>query len=324
MGDVVLSTALAETVHRALPHAEVDFLVGRAAEPLLRENPHIHARLVLDREHPVRMWRMVRQRRYDWIVDVQSNPRTAMLSLMSRAPVRVGWDVRGWRWVYTYRLSRVRAPEYVVRERQRLLELLGVPAAPVQARLYLSESERAQGEIDARAFGAPPDRPRVGLVLGSQDAARTWRVEAFVDVAEALAADGLVPVLFHLPGDDARVEHFLARTSAAVLAPLPDLRRFLAVLATCRLFISGNTGPAHMADALGVPRVAIFGATSPVQWSPPRATVAVVRDERVPVMALREGMRLAAAGRDLTAGVTPAMVLTAARALLQSGDPAAR
>jgi ADP-heptose:LPS heptosyltransferase len=316
LGDVVLSSALLEDLHRAFPHARLDFLVGRAAEPLLREHPLIHERIVLDREHVVRMWRLVHERRYDWIIDVQSNPRTAMLSLASGVRVRAGWDVRGWGWVYTHRLSRHRSPEYVVRERQRLLELLGVPVAPAMPRLYLSASERARGEAECRELGAAPDRPRVGLVLGSQDAARTWRTEAFADVADALAARGCVPILFHMPGDDARVQAFRARTSSAVVAHVPDLRRFLGMLSTCRLFVSANTGPAHMADALGVPRITVFGSTSPVQWAPALDRVAIVRDERVPVMSLREAERLGADGRDLTAGVTPAMVLEQVHRLL--------
>jgi ADP-heptose:LPS heptosyltransferase len=317
LGDVVLSSALLEDLHRAFPHARLDFLVGRSAEPLLREHPLIHERIVLDREHVVRMWRLVRERRYDWIIDVQSNPRTAMLSLASGARVRAGWDVRGWGWVYAHRLSRDRRSEYVVRERQRLLELLGVPVQPTVPRLYLSAAERTRGEAECRALGLAADRPRVGLVLGSQDAARTWRAEAFADVADALAARGCAPILFHMPGDDARVEAFRARTSAAVVAYVPDLRHFLGMLSTCRLCLSANTGPAHMADALGVPRITIFGSTSPVQWAPALDTVAIVRDESVPVMRLRDAERLGAGGRDLTAGVTPAMVLEQVHRLLE-------
>ena len=325
LGDVVLTSSLLQDLHRAFPEAEIDFLVGHAAEPILREHPLIRRRIVLDRRRPVRMWRLVRARRYDWIIDVQSNPRTAMLSLMSRARVRAGWDVRGWGWVYTHRLSRERPPEYVVRERQRLLELLGVPVAPpARPRLYLSDSERAQGEADYHALGVPPDRARVGIVIGSQDQARTWRVAGYAEVIDALAADGVAPILFHMPGDDARVEQLLSLTRSAVVVNVPDLRRFLGMLATCRLLISANTGPAHIADALDVPRVTIFGSTSHVAWSPTLPTVAVVRDERVPVMTLREATRLVAAGQDLTAGVTAEMVLAAARKLLAMRDPAPR
>ena len=322
LGDVVLTSSLLPDLHGAFPGAELDFLVGHAAEPILREHPLIRRRIVLDRRRPVRMWRVVRARRYDWIIDVQSNPRTAMLSLMSRARVRAGWDVRGWGWVYTHRLSRERPPEYVVRERQRLLELLGVPVAPARPRLYLSDAERAQSIADYQALGVPPDRARVGIVVGSQDQARTWRVAGYAAVIDALAADGIVPILFHMPGDDARVEQLLSLTRAPIVANVPDLRRFLGMLATCRLLISANTGPAHIADALDVPRVTIFGSTSHVAWSPPLPTVAVVRDESVPVMTLREATRLVAAGQDLTAGVTPEMVLAAAWKLLAMRDPA--
>src|SRR5918911_278473 len=154
LGDVVLSTALLEDLRCALPGAAMDFLVGETAAPLLLEHPLIRERIVLDVDHPAAMWRRVRARHYDWVIDVQGNLRTAMLTRLSGAPVRVGWRVRAWPLAYTHAPPRGGGPEYVVRERRRLLELVGVPASSAGPRLYLSAEERDRGERDAIAAGA--------------------------------------------------------------------------------------------------------------------------------------------------------------------------
>lgn len=285
LGDVVLSTALLENLHRAFPQARLDFLVEAAAAPLLQGNPLVGERIIYDKTRAVGMWREVRSRRYDWIIDVQSSPRTAPLTRVSGARVRVGWNTRGWGWAYNHRLSRSGRPhEFVVRERQRLLELVGVEISPTRPRLYLSAEERERGEADARAVGAPPAGPRVGLVLSAGERSKEWRVDGFAEVADRLAALGVTPLVFQGPGDERLIGPLLERTRHALLVPPLELRRFLGLLATCRVLVSGDTGPAHIAAALGVPTVTMFGPSSPVLWSPGLPTTVALRDERVPCL----------------------------------------
>lgn len=314
LGDVVLSTALLEDLHRAFPGVTVDFLVGAAAAPLLAGHPLIHERIVLDPERTVAMWREVRARRYDWVVDVQGSARTAMLARASGAPVRVGWRIRGWRLWYTHGHPRGGPPEYVVRERQRLLELTGMPIGAARPAIHLSCEERQLGERAARAAGADADAARVGFVLSTRDPAKDWSVEGFARVAAALARDGVVPLILQTPDEDDRIARLTALAPGAVVVPAFDLRRFLSVLATCRVFVSGDTGPAHMADALGVPRVTIFGATLPISWSPGLPTTIAVHGARARAVRARD--RKHADGADFTGDVTPDMVLAPVRQLL--------
>lgn len=279
-GDVVLTTPLLEDLHDAMPGARVDFLVGAAAAPLLAAHPGIAELLVLDKKRPVRMWREIRARRYDWIIDVQSNPRTAMLTRLSGAPVRVGWDVRGWGWVYTHSQSR-HLRDYVVRNRQRLLELIGVPVVERHARLHLTDEERRRGEADFAAHGVEASAPRVGMLLTSGDPVKNWPPERFAEVAEALAREGVVPILFTTREDGDLSDRFASRSPDAVIVREPSLeiRRFMGMLAACDVFVSADTGPAHMATALGVPRVTVHGPSDPFLWTPPLPSVAVVRPE---------------------------------------------
>lgn len=317
LGDVVLSTALLEDVHRAWPDARTDFLVGAAAAPLLAGHPTLHERIVLDPDRTLDMWREVRARRYDVVIDVQGSLRTAMLTRASGAPVRVGWRIRGWRLWYTQARSRKGPVEYVVRERQRLLELAGIPPGPSCPCIHLSDEERARGECDARAAGLPLGAPRVGLLLSTREPAKDWPVASFAALARSLARAGVAPMVFQTPGDEARVEEVRAAAPSAAVVPPLELRRFLGLLATCQALVSGDTGPAHMADALGVPRVTIFGATSPVAWCPDRPTVVPVVGPGSRVVPMRERARVLASGHDFTGGITPEAVLERVMTLLR-------
>jgi ADP-heptose:LPS heptosyltransferase len=319
LGDVVLTTALLEDLRRAFPDAEVDFLVGDRAAPLLAHHPLIHERLIYDRDHPARTWRTVRARRYDWIIDPQSSPRTAPLALVSGAPVRAGFAVRGWGWVYTHRLARAgRAIEYVARERQRLLEMLGVPIAPTRTRLVLTEDERASGRERLAAHGVHQDAPTVGLVLSSGESTREWPPGHFAMLAEALARDGIQPVLFEMPGDAARVARACEASRALVRIAVPELRDFMGALAASDVLVSADTGPAHIATALRVPRVTIFGPEPPAAWAPSDdASVIALRADSARALGIvpKNDPR----ALRLTAEVTPARVHDAVRTLLARG-----
>lgn len=316
LGDVVLTTALLEDLRRAFPHAAVDFLVGDRAAPLLDRHPLIRERLIYDRDHPTRTWRAVRSRRYDWIVDPQSSPRTAPLALVSGSPVRAGFAARGWGWVYTHRLPRAgRAVEYVPRERQRLLELLGVKPGPVRTSLALSAEERASGRELLAAHGVRADAPVAALVLSAGERAREWPVTHFGVLADLLASARIQVVLFEMPGDTAKVSQVAERSRRLSHVAVPSLRDFMSALVACDVLVSGDTGPAHMATALRVPRVTIFGPEPPAAWAPADdPSVIALRADRARTLGIVPKSDPRAA--TLTAQVTPAHVFEAVRTLL--------
>ena len=308
-----------EDLRDAFPDAALDFLVGERAAPLLDGHPLVAERIVYDRAHPVRMARLVRSRRYDWVIDVQSNPRTAVLTRLSGAPVRAGWAIGPWAWVYTHTLSRRgRETEYVVRERQRLLEMLGVRVGAPRTRLVVSAEERARAEAELHARGAPAGAPRVALVVSVTERVREWPVERFAELAELLGREGVAAVALQNPGDEAKVARLTALAPGVVVVPTPDLRLLLGVLASCRVLVSGDTGPAHMATALGVPRVTIYGPTNPAAWNPGLPTTPVVRDETAVLLRTRDWG--GASDRPGLTGVGAGEVLARVRELL-AGAP---
>ena len=316
LGDVVLTTALLEDLRRAFPHTPVDFLVGDRASPLLDHHQLIRERIVYDRQHPTRTWRLVRSRRYDWIVDPQSSPRTAPLALVSGSPVRAGFGVRGWGWVYTHRLPRAgRVVEYVARERQHLLEMLGVTVGPARTSLALTAEERAAGRQLIANHGVRADAPVVAFVLSAGESSKEWPPGHFVMLADELTGAGIQVAVFEMPGDAAKVSRIREGSRAAIHIGVPDLRDFMGALAACDVLVSADTGPAHIATALKVPRVTIFGPEPPAAWAPADdPSVIALRADSARDAGIVPKSDPRSAG--LTGEVSPAQVLEAVRTLL--------
>jgi heptosyltransferase-3 len=321
LGDVVLSTALLDDLRRALPNASVDMLVGAHAAPLLAGHPLIRNRIVLEDLGTIATSRLVRAAHYDAVFDIQGSMRTAMITRASGAPLRVGWKVRAAPLAYTHSLARGGAAEYVVRRRRRLLELAGIPVGDSLPRLELSERERLQGEADLRSAGSPRRGHRVAFALVTSSPARDWPVERFAALGNALIDRGVAAIVLAAGTPPVIVSRMRTLCPRVVIVPTLDddrereMRRFLGVLARCDVLLSGDTGPAHMADALGVPRVTVYGPTTPENYGPGLPTTIALRTPG-PAVRIRDENRLHRAGHDFFSGVTVDMVMDAIWGLL--------
>lgn len=316
-GDVVVSTALLEELHRVFSGVSCDWLVGEAAAPLLEHHPLIRARLLFDQRNIRPTGALLRQRRYDWVIDVQGSWRTALLTRLTAAPVRIGWRGFNRGWAYTHRASRKNENpvRYVVRHREQLLAAAGVPVSGTATpRLHLAEEERANGAAEVR--GLTRGGQVVGLVLSTSSPTKEWAPAKFAELASALAAEGVSCVVFPTPGGSPQENAFAAAGGAAALGPLVPLRELMALIAACDVLVSGDTGPAHIATALGVPRVTIYGPSPAEGWTPESTGATAVRD--------RAARCAACAGKAPSSthtclqSVTVEMVLAAVRELLRS------
>jgi heptosyltransferase-3 len=323
LGDVVLSTALLDDLHRAMPNASIDMLVGRHAAPLVAGHPLLRKRIVLEDLGTLGTARLVRAAKYDAVFDIQGSTRTAMITRASGAPLRVGWKVRAAPLAYTHSLARSGAPEYVVRRRRRLLELAGIPIGNTMPRVILTERERIQGEADLRSAGAPQSGHRIAFALVTSSAARDWPLEKFAKLGSALLDRGATPIVLAAGTPPEIISRMRALCPRAIIVPALDedrdreMRRFLGVLASCDVLVSGDTGPAHMADALGVPRVTLYGPTTPQNYAPGLETTIALRTPG-PAVRIRDENRLHREGHDFFAGVTVDMVLEVVIGLLDN------
>lgn len=287
-GDLLLTTPALRALRLGAPEAEIHVLVSRGMEELLEGNPDVDHILALDRTSlPSQAATYARLARggYRRVLDLVSNPRTAVMTALTRAPIRAGYDIPGRAWAYTVRVPREPigsdgrpvlryAPEAAL----DIVRALGFEARGLGLRFRAGEP--AHRRIDAwlgAQGGALGARPIVACLPTGSWPAKTWLPERFAAAMDVLAEQASVVWIWG-PGEEATVTAVRARmTRPSWMAPPTGWQDLGALLSRCALLVTNDSGPKHVAVAVGTPTVTLYGPTHPRTWHPPAgAHVAVV------------------------------------------------
>jgi heptosyltransferase-2 len=268
LGDVVLATSILAPLRTAFPDLHLEWVTDALYAPLLAGLPGVAA------VHPLRRGtggnaaelRRELRGRFDIAIDLQNKVRTAFL-VRGAAPRRVTFRRRTpWQGVsaafgYDPPLNHAHATELYA----RALQPLGVKAP---GPLEISISDEARARAGALLDGIA--RPVVALAPGARWATKRWDPARFAEVGNALAADGAALVLAGGPGDQEAFSRLRAALRSPVAADLSALSipGLAAALARVDLLVSNDSGPVHLASAVGTPVLALYGPTSAVRWGP--------------------------------------------------------
>lgn len=271
IGDVTVTMPVVPALRDAFPTAAIDFLVEPAAAPVLRGLPGLNDIIVFDKRNFFSHVKQVRARRYDWVLDFMNNPRTAQISFASGAPVRAGFRVPFWEWVYTHRVDRPAVPTYAVQSKFNLLRALGLnPPTQTLPKLALSDDDFAGARVWWEASRLGQFAERVGVVPTHRHAIRRWPAAKFARVMETLLEKkDRALIVFGGPGEEDYVRDLLRPFSERVFQiPAGSLRQTAAILARCDAVLTNDSGPMHLAVAAGAPTVTVYGPTWPASWNP--------------------------------------------------------
>ncbi len=269
LGDVVLATSLLEPLRARFPAARIEWVTDALYAPLLEGLPELAAVHRLQREGPNSALGLAARLRgrFDVAIDLQNKVRSALVA-RSAAPLRTAFRRRS---AAQAILSLFGSDPPLVRAHQtklyaEALAPLGI-AAPGPVKVSLSAQARALAADALRGVEAPA----VAIAPGARWATKRWPAERFAAVADARAAEGVTIVLCGGPGDRDAFAAFRAATRARVAADLSflPLDALAAAIARVQLLVACDSGPVHLATAVGTPVLALFGPTSHARWGPP-------------------------------------------------------
>jgi len=274
IGDVTRALPLLERLRRGYPNGHIIWAVEPPAAPLLLHHPSLDALLVFDRSRGapafLRFLRNIRALRADVTLDLQRHLKSGVVSRASRAPVRLGFHRRNSRegnWLFnTHTIEPMPHFSSKLQQFLRFGDWLGLDAAPVTFGLRLTESEEPR--IDELLGGVRA--PFVAAFVGSSCESRLWFPDRTAAVADALAARGIGTVLIG-GSDDVEFAAAVARqTRAPVLnvAGRTSLRDLVGIFARAAGAFGPDSGPMHIAAAVGTPVVSLWGATSARRSAP--------------------------------------------------------
>jgi lipopolysaccharide heptosyltransferase I len=273
LGDLVHTLPAVSAIRRAYPHSEIDWLVDAAHHEFLTLVPVISGVVVL-RDRTVRGWlearRAMRSRRYEVAVDFQGLLKSAALGRLSGAERVIGFDRDSLREpaaapLYTERVGpRAGEGRHVIDKNLRLAAAIGATSQVLEFPLTQPDSPafsamRAAG-IDAYALINP--------CAGWPN--KRWPAGSFGQIGRLLRDRyGLSPIVLWGPGEESLARDVVdASAGTAVMAPATTVSDLIAVSRNARLVISGDTGPLHIAAAVGTPVIALFGPTDPCRNGP--------------------------------------------------------
>jgi heptosyltransferase-3 len=280
IGDVLLATPVLRALKEVYPRARLSALVNRGTESMLRCNPDLDDLLVLNRDslrEQIRLLQDLRTRRFDCVIDLTDGDRSAIIARWCGASIRVGFnEERRWRGL-CYTTVVKAAPGLHRVERDFLgLRTLGLEPKPMPPVLRTSPQDDQEADTLLRQLGvnvrdSGNDRVLVMMQPGARYWFKAWPPERFAELADRLIQRFGCQVL--VGGDEREValaEEIRARahSSLVVVAGRTTLLQYAAVLRRCSLFVGNDNGPMHMAAAVGIPVVALFGPSDPAEWGP--------------------------------------------------------
>jgi len=251
-------------------------LVNPGTDGVVRGHPALDDVLVVERGNPARQWRfarVLRARRYDLVIDLTDSDRSALLARLSGAPVRLGYNSEG-RWrgrLYTRIVEADRFGMHQVRYHLKATEALGLTGPPPAPTLMLSPDARSAADRLLKEAGLDAARPLVCLHPGARWWFKAWPAERFAALADLIQAETPAQVLL-LGGEQeggaaGRIAESM-KTPFRSLVGRTGLKELAAVLARAALLVSNDNGPMHMAAALRVPVIGLFGPSDPALWGP--------------------------------------------------------
>lgn len=275
LGDAALMTPALRAIREHFPGSTLHLLVAEEIVPLLQHLPGLARVWAFPRRRgrakPTLSWpviRALRQEHFDRSVEFGGNDRGAIVSLLCGARQRLGplWPggFLGRRFCYTH-THRMQAGGHQSLTNFQLLSAWGI-AAPECPRLEIC-SDPALAKVAEQIL----PRPAILCHLATSQPKKEWPLAHWAELYRRATAAGqeLVFSTGITPRERALLEDLKLRLPGVPTLPvLPDLATFLAVLKRARLFISGDTGPLHVAAGLGVPTIGLFGPSLASKWAP--------------------------------------------------------
>jgi lipopolysaccharide heptosyltransferase II len=283
LGDVVLATGLVEKLHAHFPQAQLDFLLRKGNESLLKGHPLLRQVLVWSKQEGkykslLQLLKQIRQERYDLVVNLQRFGATGILTALSGAHETVGFDKNPFSRFFTRRYTHdVDSGTHEVERNHQLIASL-TNWQPAKPRLYPSQEDFAKVQ-------PLKQEPFICMAPTSVWFTKQYPLEQWVELLDQLG-DRYTVYLLGAPADKGHCDEIIGKTQHARVQNLCgqlNLLQSAALMRDAVLNYVNDSGPMHLASALDAPTCAIFCSTVPRFGFGPLASFAEVVEREAPL-----------------------------------------
>jgi len=294
IGDLVLSTPALNILKKNYPHASITVLASRSNSSVVLNNPHVDECIVYDRQGGVSGLVTLLGRLRSFCFDLAIDPfddyelKSALIVFLSGAKYRVGYSVYGKEVFYNLKVKKRDGIDHFMKCVLRVLEPLGIKDNNFVPEIFLTSEELYQAKKWLKNMRVKA--PFIGVHPGAYYESQRWPTEYFAELIDQARRKHLEVLLFGGIEDREIIDRILSSIDQIIPYYVgDDLRQFMALLAQCCLFVCNNSGPLHIACALGVPTISFMGPTVKERWIPIGDQHKVLRLDNLPCIGCGAG-----------------------------------
>ncbi len=290
IGDVILVTPSLRVIRNAFPEASITVLLGAEARRVLKKCPYIDDIILYDRSGNdygpkgfFRVGEKIRKADFDMSVDFQNNRASHLLAWLGSVPKRYGYNNRKLGFLINQPLRRFKIDVGPVEEQFRVLKKAGVNTAGASKRLEVWPSKEDFSYVDeflSREW-VSDEHLLVGVNIGGSWRTKRWPLKYFARLSDMLSLRGVRIVITASEEEKDLSEDFTRMTRAKVIdaSGKTTIMQLAALIKRCKVFVTGDSAPMHLASSVGTDFIALFGPTDPRRHFEPTPRGIVVKKE---------------------------------------------
>jgi len=285
VGDAVLAVPAMKAIRARFPEAEITLLVRPWVAGVFTSAPFIDK--VWSEPRPagfgdwIRLARSIREKHFDMALLFPNSFESAVMLFLGRVPQRIGYATDGRSWMLTQSLKTGSEKRHQIHYYLELASAVSAAVDHPSIEIQASAEEKSRARKLLKSAGIAPERPFLVLNPGAAyGSAKRWGEERFAEAGDALASElGMDVAIIGSEKERSIAERVQGRMQSrvAVLNGRTSLETLIGVISESSLVLTNDSGPMHIAAALGVPTVAIFGPTDDVATGPYGVRTRIVR-----------------------------------------------
>jgi len=270
IGDIVLSTIILDDLKKNFPSAEIHYLTETFAKDSLVNNPLVAKVHTMDKtEFVLKVAARLRKEKYDLVIDLWSNPRSAQITFLTHAKYRVGFSYRGRRYAYNILGTSEKGEHHSSEHNLELLKVLGIEITSKRIHFYIREEDNSWAKQFIQT-NLPTGKKIIGIIPSGGWPSKRCEPSKWVELCNAIKEKyDVIFLILWGPGDESDANYIKSNLKDdAFLIPEVKIGKLSALIKNCDMIIANDSGPMHIAAALGIPTLGIFGPTNPKAHGP--------------------------------------------------------
>lgn len=292
IGDVILSVPSLRAIRNKFPESRISCLVGKESAEILLGCPYIDELIIYDfkdRERGLigllRKGKELKKKSFDIAIDLQNNRKSHILSFLSSAPQRYGYNARRkFSFLLNYKVEEPETSIPPVEHQFRTLNLLGIELKTPNLELWPNKSDELYIDELLRSHWLASDQKLVGINIGASRRWQTklWPLEYIIQLCKELEKRHIRVVITGDKHDKERTERLALSLKDAKLIDAcgkSSINQLSCLIRRCDVFITSDSSPLHISACVNTPFIALFGPTDPKRHLPPAEKFIVLKKD---------------------------------------------